>query len=220
MSALVTAGRTGKMPIESAFARRNIVQPSKKGDPMGKHDPTPSQAICVSPVCDRPAHCRGMCDSHYDRSLRGGDPRLETPIRSNLPRACDVAQCDHKHSAHGYCKMHYRRWRRWGDPLGTRDCPVGTRRLDALGRIRVRIDPTDPFLSSMAIDKGNWCMEHRIIMARSIGRPLLRTETVHHRNGHRDDNNIANLELWVGNHGHGKRASDPHCPTCTCVQHA
>ena len=78
----------------------------------------------------------------------------------------------------------------------------GGRHRNELGYVLVWMEPTDPFAPDMRLSNG-YVLEHRIVMARAIGRPLRRSETVHHINGRRDDNRIGNLQLRQGRHGKG-----------------
>jgi len=77
----------------------------------------------------------------------------------------------------------------------------GGRSKTEYGYLLVAVERPDP-LFSMATISG-YALEHRLVMARSLGRPLLPTETVHHINGKRDDNRIENLQLRQGKHGSG-----------------
>lgn len=79
----------------------------------------------------------------------------------------------------------------------------GGRTRDGAGYWRVKLDPADPLYSMAAQDGKGYVLEHRLVLARSLARPLLRAETVHHINGDRGDNRIENLQLRQGAHGRG-----------------
>jgi HNH endonuclease len=51
-------------------------------------------------------------------------------------------------------------------------------------------------------------LEHVLVMSEILGRPLVKGETVHHRNGDRSDNRPENLELWSTKQPFGQRVTD------------
>jgi hypothetical protein len=55
---------------------------------------------------------------------------------------------------------------------------------------------------------GKDVLQHRIIMEEYLGRALADHETIHHKNGQRDDNRIENLELWSKAQPYGQRVED------------
>jgi hypothetical protein len=83
----------------------------------------------------------------------------------------------------------------------------GGRYVDKQGYVRVL--PSDEDLASGLAKPGanGYVAEHRLVMARHLGRPLHPDETVHHRRG-KTENQIEHLELWSGRHPKGQRVED------------
>ena len=96
--------------------------------------------------------------------------------------------------AHGQMREHHHNWQ-------------GGRRDDGHGYIQIRPERDDEIGQVMKALNG-YVLEHRLVMAHHLGRPLTPEETVHHGPGGKLDNRIENLELWASRHPKGQRVEE------------
>lgn len=167
-----------------------------RGDDMDA--PLGEPKTCSHSGCDRPHNARGYCSAHYHRKFVLHSD-MDAPIRERRrkgepPVKCVWTDCDKlRRFSSGLCPRHERR-RKSGSPMDGPAYYHETRGwLDDDGYRRIKINGKDVY-------------EHRLVMEEILGRPLLRQEEVHHKNGIKSDNSPGNLELWVS--WKGQRVDD------------
>jgi len=157
-------------------------------------------AKCHVDDCDRKIRAKGFCDKHYMRFRKHGNPNTVIQVSRVVPCTVtlnDSEKCGLRGYAKEMCKKHYFANKRYGDPLSERRPPKSKR-----GYISV-FYPNHP-----NANKDGYLLEHRYVMSNFLGRPLIKGENVHHKNGNGKDNRIENLELWNTAQPAGQRPED------------
>lgn len=69
--------------------------------------------------CENPSRGRGLCQKHWARWRKHGDPMVvKRPGVDYMRKAhCSVGDCGRPAHAHGFCTMHLTRFQKHGDPL-------------------------------------------------------------------------------------------------------
>lgn len=191
---------------------------------------------CAHPDgCGAKAVTRTLCALHYDRFKRhgGGDglgPVEAYKVYRHASSHCTHPQgCPKPTEGHGLCGMHLARRHRTGT-IGPAHPRYGKADKDALclhagcpnpitstGWCPTHSRSTPTNASGSGTNRHGYIyrytlkgprLEHRLVMAAHLDRPLHPHESVHHRNGIRHDNRLVNLELWARNPRPGQRVSD------------
>lgn len=160
--------------------------------------------FCTIDGCKKPVIARDLCSMHYSRLKTGLDMHRPFGHQKKSPIRCSVNGCSRDAKTVGICSTHYARKRSGIDltiPIREAKRPFGRGKWLVTGGYVVCIVPKGTIGAKG--QRSNQMLEHRYVMQKHLGRPLLPKETIHHRDGNRHNNTLNNLELKSGKHGAG-----------------
>lgn len=137
---------------------------------------------------------------------RTGDVRSDVPLARPVRGCCTVTGCGRGAHSAGLCRSHHTRLQRYGDP--GRGGPLRGRGAGGSLSHGYWWVPVPEHLRHLVPPGRRADVEHRLVMAGLLGRPLRSDEVVHHRDGDRLDNRPADLELWTTAQPEGQRVED------------
>jgi hypothetical protein len=170
---------------------------------------------CSLEGCEATLYAKGFCEDHYYSWSRYGDPLVRKRRRrgsgtiskrtgQKLVGINGTQVAEHRLIMEDHLgrKLSSDEWvrHRNGDLLDNRVEnlvveQVGQGWTDSNGYRRICVSSETVF-------------EHRYVMESVLGRELLTTESVHHKNSVRSDNRPDNLELWTSSQPAGQRVED------------
>lgn len=189
----------------TVYARGHCSRHYKQLLRHGEVQPDRAPALCAVEGCERAAVTRGWCHGHYLRWSRQGDVKADVPLARPVKAVCVVDGCARHAHGHDLCRTHLGRVRSMGHPAA--DVPVRSPANEGWITHGYRGVVAPEHLRHLTGGQAH-VLEHRLVMAVLLDRPLVPGESVHHRNGDRLDNRPENLELWSRRQPSGQRIED------------
>ena len=147
---------------------------------------------------------KGLCNGHYLQKSKGKPLTPLRKIEKNAGKVCSWSTCSRNAAVKGYCNNHYQQYRRGEDLSDLREVSNpnwGSGKIS--GQYYVVYLPEHPNSRS-----DGYISRNRLVMSALLGRPLLDSECVHHKDGNSLNDAPENLELWTRSHPPGMRVED------------